>query len=413
MRKTIKRILICSAVFVIIAYQIMVLRTGRFFVDYWIRDMLGEYDTNITVTNMSQSRAGTLSAYCNGEYYFYDKAKQAICEYSTGTTIVLTKDMPTHLEMSEKYIYYTTEDALYQCDYSGTEIASHRFYRERLDGLYADDKNVYCESNSAIDTLGYAIYVFRADNVSEAGEFSMLDESWDEATPYYEDGKSGILEHKVKRIRGGWLIATGNPNVIKMKQNDDMVKIYTRNISNGYFGLIADGDNEAVFSHGHSIVGIWDGELYSSEGGIIRMTSPKKWDDYGKDLSPELWTSHTKVDGSQLIVLFEHYRSDDGRASSIGSVGQYVKGHLLYIDLESKKLQYSIPVKKGQVIYMDKSQYAVMKAGKVKFYRVEDGKEVSTYKLKDYKLRKDYYIEQCYDKLFFFCENKLIDVIEV
>lgn len=111
--------------------------------------------------------------------------------------------------------------------------------------------------------------------------------------------------------------------------------------------------------------------------------------------------------------MFEHYRACDGRPVSYGSVGQYVKGHILCIDLESKELQYSVPIKTGQVIYMDKDQYATIKNGKVRFYRLADGEKIKTHRVKGYKLRKDYTVELCYDKMFFFCEDELIDVIEV
>lgn len=231
-----KRIFIMIVILGSIICQLMVLSTGRFFIDYWIRDMLGEYDTNITVTNMRIGRHGTLSAYCDGKYFFYDKSKVSICEYGTGKPIVLTKGTPTNLKVSDQYIYY----------------------------------NVYCESEYAKSTLGYAVYIFNADDVSKAGDFNMLDEEWDKATAYYEEGRVAIEEHKVKRIKEGWIVVTKNSANIKVEHQYDSVKV-----ANADFGIIPDGSNEALCCYQDNIVGIWNGELYSTENGIVRMTSPK------------------------------------------------------------------------------------------------------------------------------------------
>lgn len=278
-----KRIFIVIVILGSIICQLMVLSTGRFFIDYWIRDMLGEYDTNITVTNMRIGRYGTLSAYCDGKYFFYDKSKKSICEYGTGKLIVLTKGTPTNLTVSDRYIYYTTEDALYQCDHNGTEVASRLFAEEHIDGLHVEGKNVYCESEYAKSTLGYAVYIFNADDVSKAGDFDMLDEEWDKATSYYEEGRVAIEEHKVKKIKGGWIVVTRNSANIKVEHRQDSVKV-----ANADFGIIPDGSNEVLCGYQDNIVGIWDGELYSTENGIVRMTSPKGWENYGEDLNPYL-----------------------------------------------------------------------------------------------------------------------------
>ncbi len=408
-----KRVFILIMILGVIICQLEVLSTGRFFLDYWIRDMLGEYDTNITVANMREGGHGALSAYCDGEYYFYDKSRKAICNYGAGEPIVPTEGVPVQLAVSGKYIYYMTKDMLYQCDYSGREVASRFFEKEYLKGLYADGKNVYCECDYAMDTLGYAVYIFDADNISKAGDFEIMDEGWDKAVPFYEEGRVTIAEHKMKQIKGGWMIATGSLAAIKVEHGEDAVKVYTENINNGYFGIVMEGDNETVISYWDYIAGLWDGELYSTENGIIRMISPKKWEDYGKDLDPNLWYSVLTEDDDCLIVLLEHYRAIDGRSTSYGSVGQYVKGQILYIDLETKKLQHGIPIKRGQVVYMDKDKYAAVKNGKITFYQAADGKRIMTHKIKGYALRKDYRVELCYDKIFIFCGEELIDVVEI
>lgn len=408
-----KRILIIIVILGVIVCQLAVLSTGRFFPDYWIRYILGEYDTNITVTNMKEGGHGTLSAYCGGVYYFYDKSRKSICNYNTGEPIVLTEGVPVQLAASDRYIYYMTEDTLYQCDYSGEEVASRFFEEEYLEGLYADEKNVYCECRYAMDTLRYAVYIFEADNISKAGDFEMLDEDWGKAVPFYEEGRVTIAEHKMKQIKGGWMIVTGNPAVIRIEYEEDAVKVYTENIDNGYFGLIMGSDNETVFSYWDYIAGMWDGELYSTENGIIRMVSPKKWENYGKNLNPNLWQSAITVDDNCLIALFEHYRAIDGRSAPNGSVGQYVKAQIIYIDLETKKLQQGIPIKRGQVIYINKNKYAAVENGKITFYQAADGKQIMTHKIKDYALRENYRVELCYDKLFIFCGDELIDVIEI
>lgn len=123
-------ILIYIALFVIFSIFIgnfLTVKTGRICTDYLIRYFRGEYDTNISVTNTSSDRCGRLSAYSNGTYYYYDKEKKAFCEYETGDIVLSLKGAPNWIAMSEKYIYYTTDFAVYQYDYEGIEIAGYDF----------------------------------------------------------------------------------------------------------------------------------------------------------------------------------------------------------------------------------------------------------------------------------------------
>ena len=62
---------------------------------------------------------------------------------------------------------------------------------------------------------------------------------------------------------------------------------------------------------------------------------------------------------------------------------------------------------------MDKDKYAAVKNGKMTFYQAADGKRIMTHKIKGYVLRKDYRVELCYDKIFIFCGEELIDVVEI
>ena len=61
---------------------------------------------------------------------------------------------------------------------------------------------------------------------------------------------------------------------------------------------------------------------------------------------------------------------------------------------------------------MFEKQYAVFEDGEVIFYR-EDGKMIKTDKIEGYKTGREYEIEVFHGKIFFFCNEKLLDVIEI
>ena len=392
--------------------------TGRRFTDFMFRYTRGEYDTNISVTNTSSDRCGRLSGYSNGRYYYYDKEKKAFCEYATGDTVLSLKGAPNWIAMSEKYIYYTTDFAVYQYDYEGTEIAGYDFPEgEWVTGMYLEGESLYCECdiNSGEYGRGYAVYIFNSEDILAERDQPAVEPEWDETLSCYGNDSTDVSEIWVKKIGSNWLVAESNPDDTKIMHEGNAVKICTHEVSEGgSFSIVSGETGKAIFSYCDFVVAIVADRVFLSDSSEIgSLGADKRWKAYGENLDKELRCSRMRIDGNVWVELLEEYAGGSLGSLPEGSVGEYLNGHLLYIDMESDQVKESIPIKTGQVIYMDKDQYATIKNGKIEFYNVSDGEKIKEHEVKGYQMRKDYTVEVCYDKIFFFCENKLIDVIEV
>ena len=139
----------------------------------------------------------------------------------------------------------------------------------------------------------------------------------------------------------------------------------------------------------------------------------RQWVVYESSLDTDLRVSRMTMDGNIWIVLLEEYAVGNIGSSPEGAVGEYLNSHIVYIDLNTKQVTDSIPVKTGQVIYMDKDQYATIQDGKVSFYKIAGREKMKEHKVKGYRLREDYHIESCENKLFFFQNGKLTDAIDI
>lgn len=418
-------ILICIALFVLLVifvgnFLTVWGGTGRRFTDFMFRYTRGEYDTNISVNNTGSDRCGRLSGYSNGRYYYYDKEKKAFCEYATGDIVLSLKDAPNWIAMSEKYIYYTTDFAVYQYDYEGTEIARYDFPDgEWVTGMYLEGESLYCECdiNSEEYGRGYAVYIFNSEDILAEQDQLAVEPEWDESLSCYGDDSTDVSEIWVKKIGNNWLLTESNPDDTKIMREGNAIKICTHEVGEGSsFGLVSGKTGKAIFSFCDFVVAIAADRVFLSLGYPSEIGSlgvDKRWKAYGENLDLNLRCSHIKIDKKMLLVHLEEYVGGSTGPATEGSVGEYLNGHLLYIDLDSDQVKESIPIKTGQVIYMDKDQYATIKNGKIEFYNVANGEKIKEHEVKGYQVRKDYTVEVCYDKIFFFCEDELIDVIEI
>ena len=115
--------------------------------------------------------------------------------------------------------------------------------------------------------------------------------------------------------------------------------------------------------------------------------------------------------GNYLMVLSENYYYKMPRGSSnTGSVGDFMEADICLVDLKKMVKEYHIY--EGQVIYMSDNQYATLKDGIIKFYRMKDNMLIKTEKVKEYKTGQDYQVEVCHDKLFFIGEEGVLQVID-
>lgn len=418
-RKLITYLIIGTIVGIIVVSQVLSTGTGRIFIDYWIRYAKGEYDTNITVSNLAKCNCGIRTAYCDGKYYFYDKVKKGICEYSTGTLLVPLQEAPRELAVSEKYIYYTTDSGIYQYDYQGKEVSNFQFSEDTgIEELYLNESSLYCKGienrkdsgNSFISA--YVTYIFDAENLSKKYNIGEIDKDWKQVLSYEQSIVAGIAQMHIKKIGNDWLVVEGEPDKIQISGDRSAVKIQT-DIDEGAFELLSGDDGKAMFHIQEDVMAMLNDSMYIAVDSLTesgRLTMEGGWKRYGEQLDAYLNRSRMKIDGDVWILLFEDYA---GGTRLEGSVGEYLSANLLYVDLKADEVSENIPIKTGQVIYMDKEQYATFRNGMLEFYRVTDGEKIKEHKVEKYQLRKDYLVELCYDKLFFFCEDELIDVIEI
>lgn len=417
MKKRIKQALICFVIIAIVAAQVTAMGSGRFFWDYWIRYLKGEYETNVLVTEATNGRCGTLTAYCDGKYYYFDKRKSAICDLETGNALVVVEDVPLQIIVSEKYIYYTTENAIHQYSYQGKEVAKQEFLsREWAIGLCVVGENLYCESRGYDEETEFVhmFYILDAEDISKCGKIHENAGEWERILNCNNPVIDGMADLNMLDMGDFILAIEENPDAMEIICTEQAVKICLKGI--GKYGLFSKETGERMCSLWEQDIMAIDGDdIYISIGHSIEtgcLKGKKNWEKIEEEVESSLPRAHMKLDGNTWIILRETYAAGSSGVCPEGSVGEYMNGNITYIDLQTKSVSNSIPTKR-QVVYFDKNQYAVLDKGTVIFYQGDSEEEIKEYKIEEYKLRKDYTFESCYGKLFIFCEEQLIDVIDV
>lgn len=180
--------------------------------------------------------------------------------------------------------------------------------------------------------------------------------------------------------------------------------------------MLSGSTGKAIFHTEQEIMARINNDIYMSAFMTNEMgcfTERGQWVVYEGSPDTELRVSRMTMDGDIWIVLLEEYAAGSIGSSPEGSVGEYLNSHIVYIDLNTKQVTDSIPVKRGQVIYMDKDQYVAIQDGKVSFYRIAGREKVKEHEVKGYRLREDYHIESCENKIFIFQNGKLTDAIDI
>lgn len=411
-----KKIVFCLLVIVFFGFcQIMLIPTRRNVFDYAVRYAKGEYSTYICVTDKDKNRQWMKTFYCNGTYYIYSKEKKAVCEYRTQKKVVSMPREPEWMTASEEYVYCSADNVLYQYNYDSELIASRTLLNnEHIFKLYAEDENVYCSicsDNSSIMDLVDIVYIFNANDISKAGNIGNINLKL-EKLPNSSDSDEKLMdEYWIQQLKKGWIVATGDPDMIKIDYQKDAVKIYTQDNAEGFFEIVSAVSKESV-SERYKVLCMEEDELCTmpeeracviSRNGEIHIIEGK---------GAEWCYSDSVVDGRYLVVLLEKYFGGDGRPKPEGAVGDYFGSQLLCINLDTCELERSI-LAEEQVIYMDKDRYATLKDGVIKFYRIKDNVLVKSKEIEGYETGKFYQVEICHEKLFFFCDEELLDVVDV
>lgn len=407
-----KKIIYLTIIITLICiFQIMLLSSGRNAFDYIFRAIRGEYTTYIHVADKEEKRTKTV--YCNGTYYIYSEEKKAICKYDTGEKIIPVPQKPEWMTAKGNDIFYSIDNILYQCTCNGVPVASHSFSQdERIFKICAEDENVYCSICTGDSSIVDTVYIFNAQDISKAGDIGKAGVPFDDIPGFRIWSEKFMQEYRIRQLKSGWIVASGEPDTIQIDYSNAAVKIQTKDTNKELIEFVGKSGREPV-SERYNVLCIDGNALYAVPEGsecMVAVNGQNSIIGYSDD---EFQYSYSVVDDRYLVILLEKYFSGfggDGRPDSEGSVGGYFGGQLLMVNLDDRRLEKSVMMEE-QVIYMDKDRYATLREGRIKIYRISDGKTIKEKKVKGYKMGKEYNMERCYDRLFVFCGDELLDTL--
>ena len=207
------------------------------------------------------------------------------------------------------------------------------------------------------------------------------------------------------KSRKGILLGFETERLEDIKEVNDRgyIKVYTDK-QESYLSilLLPQRTGKEVAYRDSSCIGIFEGEMYFVSDKIYCLTESKQYIKVKN--SPVYGNSDIQYlsnirSGNYLIVLSEnYYYKMPGGSSNTGSVGDFMEADICLVDLKKKKTVKEYHIYEGQVIYMSDSQYAILKDGIIKFYRMKDNMLIKTEKIKEYKTGQDYLVEVCHDK---------------
>lgn len=384
--------------------------TGRNVLDYIWKKYKGYYETVLYVCQQTDGEGGFYTAYSNGKYIYYDSESRKIYDYETQKCIIECNGEIKDLCVNDDSIFFIAGSEVYQYKLDGSKVAKVALPGEEcLNFAYAGDENIYCDGQAG------ALYIFPAGNISEKTQPVSL-ESGDKRTIEADGYKEDIfLINTHEAILG---FRTENLEDFKATNEQGYVRICNTSGTDSEIYVMNAKIGEKLGYQEKRCMGMFEKELYFLDDKIYRLTDRNQCLEVGK--SP-LYTgsgfpySKCMRDGKKLVVLGEKYRwnlSPDGVASS-GTVGDYMGSQICFVNLETKEAERQYEIDNGQVIWMEGEQYAVFEDGEVRFYRAEDGKLMKTDRVKGYKAGREYEIDACHGKLFFFCNERLLDVVDI
>ena len=380
--------------------------------------LAGEYGTEICISNASDDGLGTQTAYCDGKYYYYDSEKEAVCEWESGEVIVKAKEATEWLGATDEYMYIAFQHSIHQYDYKGNEVAVRNFTEnEDIKQMSFDNQNVYCEVVEVQSGIQKGdIYVFDKKDISKAGSVNQLTDEQENYWSFYEDGSYCYdVEYEAKRFQDFWLVTTGNQTDFEVDEAAEILKIQVVG-EEEYLGLINSETMEPFISCEDKIMALADDRLYTAVNNLSCLEENGTWEDYSDSLnfSKDLFVAASTIEDNKLIVNLERYfREDMWYKSEYDTIGYLEESKIIYIDLSEHEVKNVIDVSAGSVVYMDSEKYAVMNGKKLVFYSVDGNQVLSTHRIKGLRMRKEWEVERCGEKLFFICDKEVVDCVEL
>ena len=388
--------------------------TGRNALDFLLKKCKGYYETTLRICQPVEREGGFHTAYLNGRYFYYDNESRKIYDYAAHKCIIEADREIREFCVNSDSIFYSTGSEIYQYRLDGKRIAKIVLPDEEdIDFVYAGEENIYCE--------GYDmdLYIFPAKNISEKVQSdiqSVILKSNKKRTVDIDGDKEDIYLINMPEVILG--LRTESPGDFKTVDEQGYIRIYNASETDSEIYVMAAETGEKLGYHDKNCIGIFNEELYFLDDRIYRLTDRNQRfevEDSPLYIRNGFPYSKSVRDGKHLIILGEKYYwglNPDGIVPS-GTVGDYLGSKICYVNLENKKVEKQYEIDKGQVICMFEKQYAVFEDGEVIFYRTEDGKMIKTDKVEGYKTGREYEIEVFHGKIFFFCNEKLLDVIEI
>lgn len=409
MRKKHVMIIFWIGLFVFGSLYFVKIQTGRNLFGYISRKIRGEYETYITVSKFEDSERGYYTEYAGDRYLYFDDGENIIYDYETKEKLIEAKGEINSFCANNRYIFFIKGTSIFQCGFNGevhgmVDIPDD----ERLSFIYVDEQNLYCEGEKGF-------YFLSAENITGKQEPVNMEENSEKRTVRINGAEIKFWFKSRKGILLGF--ETERLEDIKEVNDRGYIKVYTDK-QESYLSilLLPQRTGKEVAYRDSSCIGIFEGEMYFVSDKIYCLTESKQYIKVKN--SPVYGNSDIQYlsnirSGNYLIVLSEnYYYKMPGGSSNTGSVGDFMEADICLVDLKKKKTVKEYHIYEGQVIYMSDSQYAILKDGIIKFYRMKDNMLIKTEKIKEYKTGQDYLVEVCHDKLFFIGEEGVLQVID-
>ena len=399
------RIVIISIVIlgILICYIGFRLSTRKGIVDYLGRKLRGDYETTIEVTKSNDDAMGNLTFSLSGKCYVWNSLSNAYCEGESNEPFIYLEQRPDKIISNGTYIYVQICEVIYQYDKNGQLV---RKVEDKGELIFAGKASIY-----TVSSKDQAVYILAAEDISLAGETA--------------NGISEIYQTaNIELVAETSECYLGIP-IEELETKIETTEEYVRVVTQGYYEvpkyiISKETGAEQTGAYLECMI-LRDKVMYTGEDWNPNSVFKESMD--GKctqitsgDEKADTTYSGFSLSSNYLIVLGEKYLMQgigNGRDTSSGTVGDYDKASLHYIDLESGERVKKCELKNEQVIYADSIQYVTLEKGVVKFYSWEDDTLIRTEEITEYQTKHDYQIEICGGKIFVFCDEMFMECLEI
>lgn len=386
------------------------IQTGRDLSGYLFRRFKGEYETYIAVNRFDDSEVGYFTQYAGDRYLYFDDNENVIYDFETKEALVKPEQKINSFCANERYIFYVTGTKIVQCGFDGSVHGMIDLPNDmQLSFIYVDERNLCCRGEKGV-------YILSAQNIRDKKEVLDLGENSEKKEIQIDGSRKKFWIESIDGVLAAF--HTERLEDIKIMDGGGYIRIYTDRSDvdlNVLFMSPVTGKEVAYRDAG--CMGIFEGELYFIDDGIYSLTEDNQCIRV-KD-SPLYEDSNIQYlsnirSGTCLVILGESYYGHmPGESSGVGSIGDFMGANICILNMEKKKVLKEYHINEGQVIYMSETQYATIKDGIVKFYRMKDNALVKTKEIERYQAGQSYTVEACHDKLFFIGEKGLLEVIDI